>query len=225
MDTDQFQNENEEFERWEVVFGHFNDLFPKKIDEAVVFLQGQIQAAESQGDLLVAASLSHSLAVCHSCLGENENALGYFEQAERLAPRDGTYPNHTAAFSLTALQDPDRALQKADKAILKIAQRVDQHYALPDALGVKAVALLDLGRAEDALAMFSTFRAAASSGPMMPHLDLRFASRLLRDDVFVDGCIEYLEDCERFADTVKNEEMRKTATALLSKAREKGDDT
>ncbi len=89
MDTDQFQNENEEFERWEVVFGHFHDLFPKKIDEAVVFLQGQIQAAESQGDLLVAASLSHSLAVCHSCLGKTRTLSG-------ISNRQNAWPLATA---------------------------------------------------------------------------------------------------------------------------------
>ena len=201
----------------------FTSLMRKREYSAAAALASESRRdAARTGEGQEAAHFSVLLATAHVIMGLDDEALRDYEEAETLDPSNPTLEVKTAAHLLYALNSPEIAAEKLERAIPALARRPEYHYELPEALGLEGVAWLRLGRTKEAAERFEALSAAASSGPLKPPLDLRLVEELIERGLQVDGCRSYLHEAMSWAERSRNDDLLKRATRLHQRLEESG---
>ena len=182
--------------------------------EAETILRLWASEAVESGDLALAAHWNGLRGTVLSIEHRNADALAAYEEAERLQPQDGTRCITTASHLLYVLEDASASLAKIEKGLDLLARSPEHLYALPDALGLQAVAWLRLGQEKQALQRFESLRRSAGSGPLLQQIDLRLVAELMTRGIRIAECAAYLDDVLLWASRTKNSDLDERARHL-----------
>jgi len=157
----------------------------------------------------------------YSCAGMDQEALDAMVRAADLSPEDPLHQLTVGRFLLDALDDPNSALPRIERAVALAANDPNSLYCLPDALGLQGAAWLRLGRTEEAAQRFEKICGSASSGPIKPLVDLRLASEFVKRGERLEECAQLAEHVLEWARVTKNDDLQTRATHLKKSIKER----
>lgn len=145
--------------------------------------------------------------------GRDSEALDSYLEAERLDPTDSSRPLRTANCLLYFLNRPAEALQRVDSILNSVDERSWVYF---DARGIRGVALLKLGRVDEARRVFEVIVASAARLPATS-CDLRLVDELVDRRQQLPECRRYLELVLAKAEAEDNGDVRDRGQAVVMK--------
>lgn len=145
--------------------------------------------------------------------GRDREALDTYLEAERLDPTEPSRLLRIANCLLYFLNRPAEALQRVDRTL----ESVDSaSWVYLDARGIRGVALLRLGRVEEATRVFEAIIASAERLPATS-CDLRLVDELVERRQALSDCRRYLDLVLAKAESEGNRDVTDRGAAVVKK--------